>query len=194
MVPQVASLALVLVPLLPAVPVAARSPQGLAAFEGRPQFKEGSDRSYFVWLDGDTWHVRWTTLGTMRIFTGNVRAAGGTLRDLKRIDVDAELRVIRPGRPARVVRGPAGRVRGVAPGRRPVVAAKDEDHITKVDDRLIRWNARTDADIDGFDFNADDVVALTFELSIQGASRPQAVEVGRNNVHPAGNPFTVRIR
>jgi hypothetical protein len=79
-------------------------------------------------------------------------------------------------------------------GRGPVVASRTNDHITHVDDQLIRWNTRTDDDIDGFDFKADDVRALTFDLKINGDSRPLSVEVGRNNVHPADNPFTVRIR
>ena len=188
------SLPLLTLALLP-IPMAAVSPapQAPAAFEGRPTFKEGTDRSYFVWNDGNSWHVRWTTLGQMQTFTGSVRATGGKLDDLKRIDVDAELRVVRPGRPARGVRGPAGRVR-VAPGRGPVVASRTNDHITHVDDQLIRWNTRTDDDIDGFDFKTDDVRALTFDLKINGDSRPLAVEVGRNNVHPGDNPFTVRIR
>ncbi len=129
----------------------------------------------------------------MQTFTGSVRATGGKLDDLKRIDVDAELKVVRPGRPARVVRGPAGRVR-VAPGRGPVVAARTNDHITHVDDQVIRWNTRTDDDIDGFDFKVEDVRALVFDLKISGDSRPLSVEVGRRNVHPADNPFTVRIR
>ena len=168
--------------------------QPIGRFEGRPAFKEGSDRSYFVWRDGDSWHVRWTTMGTERTFTGSVRGVGGDIKDLKRIDVDAELKVIRPGRPARVVRGPAGRVRGVAPGRAPVVASKTEDHITRVDAHLIRWNTKTDDDIDGFDFKADGVSALTFDLTISGESKVSSVEIGRDNVHPNGNPFTVRIR
>jgi len=168
--------------------------QGLPAFNGRPEFREGSDLSYFVWRDGNTWHVRWTTLGQQRVFTGVVRATGGKIDDLKRVDVDAELKVIRPGRPARLVRGPAGRVRGVAPGRPAVVATKTEDHITKVDDHLIRWNARAADDIDGFSFKADDVAALTFDLNIAGESRPRSVEIGRNNTHPENNPFTVRLR
>ncbi|MEO7191886.1 MAG: hypothetical protein ABI051_12595 [Vicinamibacterales bacterium] len=176
---------------LSAVPPAVQAP---APFDGRPTFKEGSDRSYFVWRDGDKWHVRWTTMGTERVFTGTVRSTGGQLDDLKRIDVDSELKVIRPGRPARVVRGPAGRVRGVAPGRGPVVASKTEDHIQKVDDHLIRWTTRTDDDIDGFDFKAGDVRALTFDLKIQGQARPQSVEIGKSNRTPESNPFTVRLR
>lgn len=178
-----------------AVPSAnAPAVQPPAAFEGRPTFKEGSDRSYFVWNDGDTWNIRWTTKGEMRTFTGTVKALGGKLHDLDRIDVDEELRVIRPGRPARVVRGPRGRVTRVAPGRGPVVAGTTNDHINLVDDGLIRWSTRTDDDIDGIRFKADDVRALTFDLRISGESRPQGVEVGRNNVHPNDNPFTVRLR
>lgn len=179
--------------VLPLTLRAAPMLQSPAAFEGRPTFKENSDRSYFVWSDGDKWHVRWTTLGETRSFTGAVRGVGGELKDLKRIDVETEVAVIRPGRPPHVVRGPAGRVRGVAPGRAPVVATRVEDAITRVDDHLIRWNARTD-DIDGFDFKVDDVRELTFDLKIDGNSRALAVEIGRNNAHPTDNPFTVRLR
>jgi hypothetical protein len=168
--------------------------QNPAAYDGRPTFKEGSDLSYFVWRDGNTWHVRWTSMERERTFTGTVRATGGKLQDFKRIDVDEELKIVRPGRPARVVRGPGGRVRGVAPGRGPVVAGKTEDHIQKVDDRLIRWSAKADDDIDGFSFKVDDVAALTFDLNIAGRSRPAGVEIGRNNTHPEKNPFTVRLR
>lgn len=168
--------------------------QGLPAFDGRPAFSDGSELSYFVWRDGNSWHLRWTTLGAPRIFTGTVRATGGTLESLDRVDVETELKVIRPGRPARVVRGPRGRVRGVAPGRAPIVASTTEDHITKVDDHLIRWNTEAAGDIDGFNFKVDGVDALTFDLNIAGMSKPRSVEIGRNNVHPESNPFTVRLR
>ncbi len=91
-------------------------------FDGKPNFKEGKALGYFVWRDGDTWKVRWTTFGAEHHFTGGVFVEGGELKSFKRIDVDEERRVIRPGRPARAVRGPRGRVRAVAPGRAPVVA------------------------------------------------------------------------
>lgn len=183
---------LVVAALLSVSTFASPSTQLFRAYDGRPTFKEGSDRSYFVWRDGNTWHVRWTTLGQEHTFTGSVRATSGKITDFKRVDVDEELRIVRPGRPARVVRGPAGRVRGVAPGRAPVVASRTDDHITRVDDRLIRWNTRTDADIDGFHFEVDGVTALTFDLKIAGTSNPTSVEIGKENVHPNGNPFTVR--
>jgi hypothetical protein len=172
----------------------ARGVQRIDAFDGRPTFKEGSDRSYFVWRDGERWHLRWTTMGVERTFSGTIRATGGAVADLKRIDVDEELKVIRPGRPARVVRGPRGRAVGVAPGRPRVVAEKTDDHITRVDDHLIRWDTKTNDDIDGFDFTAKDVASLTFDLKISGDAKPLGVEVGQHNVHPPDNPFTVRVR
>src|SRR5262245_47318923 len=77
-------------------------------FDGRPEFQAGSDRGYFVWRDGDSWHVRWTTQGAERRFTGSVTAEGGDLRSLKRIDVEEERRVIAPGRPGHAWVGPRG--------------------------------------------------------------------------------------
>ncbi len=59
-------------------------------FEGRPAFAEGADLGYYLWKDGDNWHVRWTTRGQMRRFTGFVEATGGKLKSLKRIDVEKE--------------------------------------------------------------------------------------------------------
>ena len=161
-------------------------------YDGRPAFKEGSDRAYFVWRDGDRWHVRWTTRGEAHQFTGTVRAGGGSLEGLKRIDLDAELRVIRPGAPAHVVRGPAGRVRGVAPGRPAVVGGTSQDKVDRAGDHLIRWTTRTSADIDGFDFTASHTSSLQFDLKIDGVSRPVDIELGRGNAHPAQNPFTVK--
>ena len=164
-------------------------------FAGRPSFKEGRDLGYYVWTDGDTWHVRWTTMGSMRHFTGTVTAEGGDLKSLKRIDVETERKIIRPGRAPRVVRGPRGRARGVAGGRPAVVATREQDHIEMDGDRRIRFNARTDDDIDGYDFKVTrEVKAVRFVLEIDGASRAADVEAGRNNHHPAQNPFVVQLR
>ena len=91
-----------------------------ARFDGKPEFKEGKAFGYFIWRDGDTWKVRWTTFGAEKRFTGSVFVEGGELKAFKRIDVDEERKVIRPGRPTRVARGPRGRVRTVQPGRGPV--------------------------------------------------------------------------
>jgi hypothetical protein len=162
-------------------------------FNGKPVFAEGVDLGYYVWRDGDTWHVRWTTLGTMRRFTGSVVADSGKLKSLKRIDVETERRVLYPGRAPRVVVGPRGRVyrRG---GRPPVIAEREQDKIEKDGDQRIVFAARTDDDIDGFDFKVDDNVrSLRFMLEIDGKALPQHVEVGRNNRKPPNVPFVIRL-
>ena len=172
---------------------ASLSAAGAGMFEGRPVFKEGTDLGYYVWKENDTWHVRWTTWGGVRHFAGRVTSEGGDLKSLKRIDVETERRIIAPGRPARVVRGPRGRVH-VAGGRPPVVATREEDHIEKNGDRTIQFASRTEGDLDGFDFKVDkNVNQLRFVLEVEGQSRTDNVEVGRENRHPDGNPFIVQL-
>ena len=167
----------------------------VAQFDGRPEFKEGKALGYFIWRDGDTWKVRWTTFGAEKRFTGNVILEGGVLKSFKRIDVDEERRIIRPGRPARVVRGPRGRVRGVAPGRAPIVAERDEDHINQESEREIRFAARTDDDIDGFDFKVDEHTnRIRFRLEIEGRMRAEEIEIGRRNIHPDEDPLVAVLR
>ena len=94
-----------------------------------------------------------------------------------------------------MVRGPRGGVRRVAPGRAPVVASRDEDRLEQETEHLLRFNTRTDDDIDGFDFKlSDDTGVLRFVFEIDGEPRPAEVEVGRNNFKPAENPVIVRLR
>ena len=164
---------------------------GVARALGRPEFKEGKALGYFVWKDGDTWKVRWTTFGAEHRFNGRVTLEGGSLSDFHRVDPDTERRVVRPGRAAR--RGPRGRV--IVPGRAPVVASRQEDHIEQETERIIRFSARTDDDIDGFDFKVTGATdQLRFVLEIDGKARPQEVEVGRENLVPNENPLVIRLR
>lgn len=161
--------------------------------DGKPAFDEGAELGYYIWKDGDTWHVRWTTKGQMRRFSGSVFAEGGELKSLKRIDVESERRVLYPGRPPRVVYGPRGRAH-VRRGRGPVVAERTQDKIEKDGDRRIVFLARTDDDIDGFNFKVDDNVrALRFVLEIDGRQSPQWIEMGRNNRRPQSVPLLVRL-
>lgn len=163
-------------------------------FNGRPAFAEGVELSYYVWRDGDKWSLRWTTTGKMRTFRGAVTAETGKLKSLKRIDVESESRVLYPGRAPRVTVGPRGRVyrRGGAP---PVVVTREQDKIEKDGDNRIAFNARTNDDIDGFDFKVDkNVTTLRFVLEIDGVMRPALVELGRNNAKPAGVPFVVTLK
>lgn len=166
----------------------------LSAFEGRPLFREGFDRGYFVWHEGDEWHVRWTTQGNLLLFTGQVIADGGNIRDLDRVDLEKESRLVRTGSRPVLVRGPRGRLRAT---RRPTTAVvtREQDQVEKDGDRAIRFRARTDADVDGFDFKLDrKVTQIRFILEVGGQSRAVAVEVGRNNVRPDDNPFTVVLQ
>ena len=166
-----------------------------ATFDGRPEFKEGKALGYFIWRDGDTWKLRWTTFGAEHRFTGRITIEGGQITSMKRIDVDTERKVIRPGRAPHVVRGPRGRVRGVAPGRGAVVAKREEDHIEQETEHLIRFATHTDDDIDGVDFKVSDRPAIIrFVLEIDGRPRPAEIEVGRANFLPNENPLTVRFR
>jgi hypothetical protein len=166
----------------------------VAKFDGKPVFAEGIETGYYVWRDGDKWSVRWTTTGKMRHFTGHVAAEGGELKSLKRIDVEEERRVLYPGRAPHVAVGPRGRVyrRG---GRPPVVATREQDKFEKVGDNRIAFNARTDDDIDGFDFKVDaNVTRLRFVLEIDGQLRPMLIEAGRNNYKPEQVPFVVNLK
>lgn len=166
-------------------------------FEGRPAFAEGIALGYYVWTDRDGWHVRWTTMGQMRSFTGSVTAEGegAELKSLKRIDVESETRILYPGRPAHLVRGPRGRVVGVGGGRAPVVATREQDSIEKDGDSRIVFAAKTNNDIDGYDFKTNaKVVVLRFVLNVDGRPHPNVVEMGATNQKAASLPLIVRLR
>jgi hypothetical protein len=160
-------------------------------FAGRPEFKEGKALGYFVWRDGDTWKVRWTTFGAEHVFNGRVVLEGGAIESLKRVDVDTERRVVRRGQPA--VRDRRGRV--IRPGRGAVVASREEDHIEQESETVIRWRTRTDDDQDGFDFKVTrGTDRLRFVFQIDEKPRPEEVEVGHDNFKPNQNPLVVRLR
>jgi hypothetical protein len=175
---------------------ATASAQTLAArFDGRPTFKEGKALGYFIWRDGDTWKLRWTTFGAEHRFSGRVVVEGGSIASFKRIDVDEERRVIRPGAAPRVVRGPAGRVRGVRPGRAPVVAERTEDRIEQENEGTLQWLTRTDDDVDGIDFKVtESSVVIRFNLMIDGEAKPAEVEIGKENFKPNENPIRARLK
>lgn len=164
-----------------------------AMFDGRPVFSEGAELGYYLWREGETWNVRWTTMGRLRLFTGMVEATGGELKSFKRVDVESERRVLYPGRAPSVWVGPRGRVHARG-GRAPVVVERKQDKIEKDGDRRIVFTARTNNDIDGFQFKLDkDVTALRFVLEIDGRRMPQQVEIGRNNVKATKLPLEVAI-
>lgn len=172
-----------------------RADTPVALVEGRPRFDAGEDLGYFLWRDDDTWKLRWMTFGAQHRFTGRITAEGGEIREVERVDPDTERKIIAPGRPGRAVRGPRGRVVGRTGGRAPVVASREEDIIVQETDQVVRFNTRTDDDLDGVDFEVSDGTrVLRFVLEIDGVPRPAEIEVGRNNVRPNEHPVVVRIR
>jgi hypothetical protein len=184
-----------LVMLVAAIAPIASAQTFAARFDGRPEFKEGKAYGYFIWRDGDTWKLRWTTFGAEHRFNGRIVLEGGEIKSFKRIDVDEERKVIRPGYAPRVVRGPAGRVRGVRPGRAPVVAERTEDKIEQEDERTLLWLTRTNDDIDGVDFKVtESTVVIRFNLMIDGEAKPAEVEVGKENFKPNENPVRARLK
>lgn len=169
--------------------------QSVSTFDGKPDFSKGDETSYYVWRNGDEWHVRWTTNGTAHRFNGSVLAEGGELKSLKRIDVEAESKVVRSGRAPHVVRGPRGRVVGVRGGRAPVVVNREQDKIEKDGDKRIHFLSVNDGDIDGFDFKVDkNVTSLKFALEIDGKPAPKRIEIGNSNSKPSGDPFSVSLK
>jgi len=183
------------VALLATTSVSAVAQTAAVRFDGRPEFKEGKAMGYFLWRDGDTWKLRWTTFGAQHRFSGRVVVEGGQIASFKRIDVDEERKVIRPGYSPRVVRGPRGRVRTVRPGRAPVVAERTEDKIEQEDERTLQWLTETDDDVDGIDFKVTEPsVVIRFNLLIDGDPRPAEVEVGKENFKPNENPVRARLK
>jgi hypothetical protein len=108
-----------------------------AQFDGRPQFKEGKAFGYFIWREGDTWKVRWTTFG----------------------------------------------------------ADREEDHINQESEHEIRFAARTDDDLDGFDFKVGQRTdRIRFRLQIDGRTRAEEIEIGARNSHPDEDPLVAILR
>lgn len=166
-----------------------------SSFEGRPTFKEGKALGYFVWHEGDTWKLRWMTFDAAHKFTGRVVVVGGEIESFKRIDVDTERQVVRPGRPRTVVRGPRGRVVATRPGRGAVVTEKTQDKIEQENETTVQWQTQTDDDLDGIDFKVTASSSrIRLFLLIDGKAQPYEVEVGRNNVKAGASPLIVQLK
>jgi hypothetical protein len=183
-----------LIPMVACLCLPAVFAQQLSDFEGKPKFEQGEALGYFVWKEGDTWKVRWTTFGKMRNFKGRVTAEGGDIKSLKRIDVESERRIINPGYEPQVVVGRRGGVRVIG-GRSPVVVERTQDKIEKESDRMIRFTALTDDDIDGFDFKvAKETRELKFSLLLDGVAQVNIIKIGPDARIPSSNPFVVVLK
>jgi hypothetical protein len=59
--------------LLAASPVVAKKS---VYWRGKPAFAAGEAKGYYIWADGDGWHIRWTTKGKKHTFSGSVWCDG----------------------------------------------------------------------------------------------------------------------
>lgn len=54
--------------------------------DGRPNLKAGEGIGYMIWRDQkNVWHIRWTTGGKRRLFSGTVTPLGGSFVGAKKI-------------------------------------------------------------------------------------------------------------
>jgi len=186
---------LIVAAALVGIPVGATAQEPATQYDGKPSFEAGKALGYFLWRDGETWKLRWMTFGAAHSFSGRVVVEGGAIESFKRIDIDTERQVIRPGHRTTTVRGPRGRPVAVRPGRAPVVAVKTLDKIEQQSETIVQWLTNTDDDLDGIDFKVTaSATVLRFNLMIDDEARPKEVEGGKGNFKPGVNPVVVRLR
>ena len=174
-------------PMLAAVPILMLAPAPLiqsSVFDGRPSFSQSVELGYYLWRDGNSWHVRWTTKGRARTFAGSISATGGSLKSFQRIDVDSERKILYPGR---------GRLLTIVVGA-PTPSAGRPPVLKMGDDGKLNFDALTENDIDGFDFEVEDVDELRFDLAIDGSALPNRIMIGRKNKKPSELPLIIVLK
>lgn len=165
----------------------AQTPVSLA---GRPTFSQNDVPAYYIWRDGDHWHVRWSSFSWARNFAGSILADSSSLTNLRKVDPFSELGVMYPMRQKllRVVLDkdhPAG----FGP-----VESSNRD-IRMKGKQTIRFSSRTEDSVDGFDFTTEDgVQTLTFDLKIEGKPAVGIVYVGSGNSTPDSLPLVVSLK
>ena len=151
-----------------------------ARFDGSPKFSAGRSQGYFIWKDGTTWKLRWTTLGTEHRFSGEILVEGGRVLSMKRFVPEPERR-------------PSWRVS--EPSRRTTGRPRDDDRIEKENESTIRFRARTAGDADGVDFTVTQAAReIRFILQIDGKSEKLDVTIGRSNFQPKILPVVAQLR
>ena len=160
-------------------------------YDGRPTFSEREPLAYYLWREGNTWHLRWTSPRRARRFSGSVSAEGGQLISLKRIDSNEETLMLRPNRMLTVTVRPS--TAGSALGSGSSAMALDETRVKMEGKERITFSARTNEAVDGFDFRASDVGALRFILQVDGKDMPSIVRIGRDNQTPSELPIVVTL-
>jgi hypothetical protein len=149
------------------------------AYEGRPAFSENVPVSYHVWHEGGTWHVRFTSLGRARTFSGSVASEGGKIQRFVKIDRSEAMTNLYPRRRQMLTVAVAG-----SPNDFPRQGARNlsSSSIKLTDPMEITFNSRVDDSVDGFDFGVDEgVTGLRFYLRVDGREKPDFVLIGKKS-------------
>lgn len=64
------------------VPLPTESPTQLIVTEGKPTFGPASEARYWIWHDSGGWHLRTTTAGKVREFSGRIIAKDGGMENI----------------------------------------------------------------------------------------------------------------
>lgn len=163
--------------------------QAQDGFSGRPTFSERDHTAYYVWSEGNHWHVRWVAFSCRQNFKGSVVADRGSIGNMRKVDPVNEQNLIYPQRRQLLT---------VVTGYdHPANFASNEAHnrdIRMNGKSAVVFSATTDDGLDGFDFTADDAVrTLTFELKLEGKPATGFVYLGKDNVTPGSLPVTVSV-
>lgn len=159
-------------------------------FAGRPAFSDKESPSYYVWHDGNRWHVRWSSLSRVRNFKGSVVADSGSLGDLRQADRANEFGAMYPNHP-QLLTVTVGR-----PSPNDLSSATPfESSVRMKGKQTITFSSKTSDSVDGFDFTPDDAVhTLTFDLMIEGKPAEAIIHLGSESSPPDSLPIVVALR
>lgn len=139
---------------------------------GRPkEFKEGSTRSYAIWIDNGVWKLRTTSTALKNkqndegvVFTGSVRAEGGKLIG---------------------ERGNVEKAKNIA---------KADLIVEHKDGQGFDFRFATFGQIDGVNWTlGEGATAVKFKLLINGKEEPVRIFIGNKGEHPEKAEFTIAV-
>ena len=160
-------------------------------YEGRPAYKESDAGGYYVWHNGNNWHVRWIAVDRPGDFRGSVVAEGGALRDLRQANASVEVRDLpwlRRNLTTAVGRANSNMSMTGMP-------ATDRANIRNDGKSKIAFDVRTENNINGFDFSPEDgVTSLRMDLQVDRKSAANRVRIGKESQSPDALPLTVALK
>ena len=163
-------------------------------YDGRPTIDRSHPTGYYLWRGGDQWHLRWVAIDHGRVFKGSVTAEGGGFGSMRQIDPSAEGRSYLSWVTHMTVT--VGRANGSRISQAgPPPQSNDRTSIQRNGVAQIIFDSRINDNISGFDFSADDSVAvLRFDLQVDGKARLEMLRIGRDNQAATEFPLVVNLK